>query len=349
MTDSNKDWAEALKSGQSIADVVAAGAAFAAQAQKAAAPTKKLAAKPAKSAMPTMHTGRGQRYGNLTWFPIFTDAPVVARNYVTQVANGSVVVDEQAQPNVGFLSLNNQGNQTVVLFEGALLEGGWQHRALTHTVMVPAATAIEIPVVCVEAGRWNGVSTQRFGSKVAPARVRSGIRGMRKDETGKVFQAQADQGQVWSEVRNFANATNKARPTESLVEMYDEIEADIKARNLEAPLHLYGQRGVLVAVNGAPLALEVFDHPDTLAERFEAILDSYLPESFMHPYRACKSQMARDFVTRVETVGVSNTESTDRLRSKPDSVVATEAVLNVDGALLHLATLNAKHSMVMAG
>ena len=346
----NNSWAEALRSGQPLAQAVAASKQFAPVGDKvkAGAREKKVLPVASPSTLPTMHVGRGISYGNLTWFPIFTDAPVIARDYVTQAGSGKIAVVEDVNPSVGHLQVKNDLDQPVLLFEGALLEGGWQHRALTHTVWVNARSSAEIPVVCVEAGRWNGVATQHLGNKSAPARVRRAMRGIYQNDSGIAVQAMADQGAVWNEVRAYAENIKKSRPTESLVEMANEVERDLADLRLAKPAPLYGQRGVLVAVAGKPLAMEVFDHPDTLAERLESILDAYLPEAMEMPAKACPGQLARDFVERVAKLGVAKTENDGRLRNKADKYVASEAVLRGDGSFLHLATLNAQHELVLA-
>lgn len=335
MTESN--WANALRSNQPIAAAISAAKA---DQPKSAEGTFVL---------PSLTVGRGYRYGNLTWFPIFTDAPATQRQYATSaVAQGKVSVVEATTPTVGHLQVQNQLELPVLLFEGALLEGGWQHRAITRTVWVEANSQTQIPVVCVEAGRWNGATLQSLGNKTAPARVRAAMRGMHRDHTGMAHQGQADQSQVWNEVRNFAQATAKHRPTESLVEMAQQLEKDIAYLRLNAPQPIFGQRGVMVAMAGRPLALEVFDHQDTLAERLPSILDAFLPESLTQPYQQCTSSMARTFVARVEKVGVMPTGETGRFRNDSDKYVASEAVTTTAGEFLHLATLNAQHQVVLA-
>ncbi|MEY4367946.1 MAG: hypothetical protein RLZ28_1361 [Actinomycetota bacterium] len=357
-----QNWVDALRSGQAVEAVVEAGklaanqkivsqvseATIAGGSIVAGGSENRAAQATGVAALPDLHVGRGMRYGNLTWFPVFTNAPVGQRSYVTVASAAKVGVVENSTPSVGHLQVRNDGNEAVLLFEGALLEGGWQHRALTHTVWVAAKTTAEIPVVCVEAGRWNGVSTQNFGNKTAPARVRRAMRGIKLDAHGTATQSRADQNDVWNEVNTFATKTSKLRPTQSLVEMADEIQQDIAQLGLQAPTAIFGQRGVLVAVAGKPLALEVFDHPDTLAERLESILDAYLPESMALPYSTCRSQLARDFAARVEALGAQPTENAGRLRNKPDKYVASEVVLNDQGQFLHLATLNPAHELVLA-
>ncbi|MCX8529568.1 MAG: hypothetical protein ORN27_05825 [Rhodoluna sp.] len=334
MNEKNLGWAASLTGNGSIADVIAAG-------------KKPQGGKAAVAVLPGMHVGRGQRYGNVTWFPIWTDAPVVERDYTTKPAAGEVAVVEQANPTVGVIEIENSGDKPVLLIEGDLLEGGWQHRALTRTVLVAAKSNTKLPVVCVEAGRWGGASVQRLGNKSAPVGVRSAIRGIKKNEFGVINQASADQGEVWDSVRAYSAMNKKARPTESLVEVQNELEAELAALKLEKPQALLGQRGVLIALGGKPLALEVFDHPDTLAERLETLLDAYLPQSLAQKFVECPARHARDFIVRVEMLGVEPTESAERMRNRPDKVVAAEAFIRND-QLLHMSALNAAHELVLA-
>jgi hypothetical protein len=117
--------------------------------------------------------------------------------------------------------------------------------------------------------------------------------------------------------------------------------------NLEAPKALAGQRGVIVAVMGQPIALELFDHPLTLKERLESILMSFLPESLRHEYIETPGRRARRFALRIEANKVESTEYEGMLRSKPAVDVATEAVSDASD-LLHVSSLNVRHELVLA-
>ena len=331
----NKTWAEMLTSNTSIQEVIAA-------AHNTPAKTKALAT----GLLPEMHVGRGSRYGNLTWFPIFTSAPVSSRNYVTKFNANTVKLAELDQANVGSVKIQNDGQDRVILFEGTLLEGGWQHRALTRTVLVNGHGQTELPVVCVEQGRWGGTHVQRVGNRQAPAKVRSAMRGMAKNGS-KIDQAFADQNRVWDEVSNYAAARGVMNNTSSYVQMRQQIDTELAKLASEPVTPLYGQRGVIVAIDGYPVALELFDHPDTLAERLQGILDGFQVDALAKPFRETPSQRARDFAMRVEQVGLKNRIDEQHLRNEPDEIVASEALVEGDH-LLHLATLNAKHELVLA-
>lgn len=296
--------------------------------------------------LPNLHVGSSYRYGNLTWFPVWTDAEVKPRGYTTKVSPSQVALAEKEDAQVPVLEISNTSDTPVLLFEGALLEGGWQHRALTRTMLVPANTRTDLPVVCVEAGRWGGARSQSFGNMMAPARVRSAIRGLSRSGSGFVTQTSPNQQRVWSEVNRYAEYVNQNDETSSLVNMRSSVDDNYRS-NLPSPKALLGQRGVIVAVMGQPIALELFDHPSTLKERLESILLSFLPESLRHEYVHTPGRRARRFALRIEAIRVEATENEGMLRSKPDVDVATEAVTNAE-ELLHVSSLNVRHELVLA-
>jgi hypothetical protein len=116
---------------------------------------------------------------------------------------------------------------------------------------------------------------------------------------------------------------------------------------LSTPKALAGQTGVIVAVMGQPIALELFDHPSTLKERLESVLHSFLPESLRNAYVETPGRRARRFATRIEASIVERTENEGMLRNREDLDVATEAVVDLD-SLLHVSSLNVRHELVLA-
>jgi hypothetical protein len=98
---------------------------------------------------------------------------------------------------------------------------------------------------------------------------------------------------------------------------------------------------------GQPIALELFDHPNTLKERLESILHSFLPESLNSSYIETPGRRARRFASRIESSLVEPTENEGMLRNRADVDVATEAVADRD-SLLHVSSLNVRHELVLA-
>lgn len=332
MNADNKNWAAGLASNTPLDQLLSQ------LAQARPATTKVLA-----GALPKIHVGRSYRVANLEWFPVWTDAAVAPRTYVTNFDPQQVKVAEQDQANVGGLQIENTTQEPVLLFEGTLLEGGWQHRALTRTVLVPAASVVSLPVVCVEQGRWGGASNQIIGTKVASAGIRAGLRGLRK-EGQFVSQSFADQGDVWHKVERLAQESNTHMPSQSFVEMRNNLDVRMQIEKIVA---LAGQRGVVIAIGGHPVALELFDHPDTLAERLDSIVRGYIAESMLRDFVATPSSRVRTFVDRTERQALSEDVDANRKRTTSNAHVASEALFESD-VLLHLSTLNVKHELVLA-
>lgn len=312
----------------------------------------------ATATLPNLHVGQGQRFGNLTWFPVWTDAPVATRKYVGASAQ-NLKLAELAQAEVNKVLATNDSDEDVLLFEGMILEAGWQHRSLTRTTLVPKRSTLELDVVCVERSRWGGAGEQRFGSKVAPIRVKRAMRGINQDASGLTAQGSPDQSDVWQEVRQYSTRHNIAAENESMVDLDNKLMATGpnvgQTTLLPEAKPLYGQRGVIVAALGKPIALELFDHPDTLAERFEGLLQSYQLDVVDQRYVETRGQAARDFavaVTVAKLTEVAEPNSTPqqpakRLRNGASAKVATEAVA-IDELLVHLSGINPQHELVLA-
>lgn len=329
------NWSDSLTNGTPLQNLVSRNS------QKPVAKSK------AGNRLPMMHVGSGYRYGNLTWFPVWTDEAIAPRMYAT-AAGKKFTVSEAAQASVQSLQVDNQAEQDLLLLEGMILEGGWQHRALTRSVFIPARAQGQIPVVCVEQNRWGGVSEQAAGKKLAPTAVRVAMRGLSRDNRGNVSQQGADQSRVWGNVAGYQTRLNASAPTQSLADMQDQIKNTIASLPKIQPLP--GQRGVVVAALGQPIAFELFDHPDTMAERLEGMLESHLMDVIDKNYAQVRSQLARDFVYQVSKLKLEKTEElrgSTRSQSVNSRYVAAESV-SLNGSLVHLSCINSQHELVLA-
>ena len=330
----SNQWAGSLTDGTPLQDVVAG----------AKAPT---ASQASINKLPMMHVGSGYKFGNLTWFPVWTDEPIKQRNYSTAKSQ-RFSVTEVANAVVQSLQVQNQAELDLLLLEGSILEGGWQHRALIKSVIVPGRASCEIPVVCVEQNRWGGVAEQAAGTKVAPAAVRVAMKGLVRDNLGNVAQSAPDQSRVWSSVASYQTRHNAQAPTASLVDIENQVKRNLAA--MPKITALPGQRGVVVAILGQPIAFELFDHPDTLEESLQGMLESYLLDAADRPYKKTSGQSARDFVFMVSKLKLDakpQEHNTVRLQSKNSRYVVADA-LQHRGSLVHVSCINSQHELVLA-
>ena len=237
--------------------------------------------------MEQLHVGSGTTRGALTVFPVWGEYARVGRctSRLTRVRLGERVDG----PAVGSLLVTNLGDQPVLMFEGQVLEGGWQNRMLARSVVVPAQDELAIEVVCVEQGRWGGSRVHRVRNRRASARVRAGLRS-----TGD------RQGEVWRRVSTY-DARYGRNETASFSEHADRAYGDV-AGMVEGLRPLPGQLGVVIGIGGQPVFAETFDSAWTLAAHFRSILTAAALDAVSVPAAATPSRRARRFLDQAARV-----------------------------------------------
>jgi len=299
---------------------------------------------------PTIHLGVPTQAGPLTVFPVWTDAPLPEKALRARLPKGATIDELPDGSEVEYLTVHNPTPKTFLLPGGSIFDGGLQHRALVHSVVVDAHSDLTIDVRCVEQGRWGGRKTQQLHRRRAPLAVRGALRGVSADRVADdpdlVF---ADQTDVWSRVHRY-EASAGPSVTSSLVEMTDRLEpAGTDALGELRPL--LGQRGVLIGVGGHPAVLEIFDHPRTLADQWDAILTSVVADARLAPARSTSGARARTFVNRVSRRQLAGRDRAGAAvaASARDDLAVIDATVAEAERIVHLAALNARHQLVGAG
>lgn len=147
-------------------------------------------------------------YENLQLIPVIYKGP--AGNVAATLNNtislqaalkaGLVTVQERgttAIENVHWLSLINNSDKNIYITSGEVMAGGRQDRMVTKDTLVKARSGrIDLPVMCVEEGRWSEKDKKFTYSKMANSRLR------------KVLDQTKSQVQVWREINNQLNLQN---------------------------------------------------------------------------------------------------------------------------------------------
>ncbi len=298
--------------------------------------------------LPTMHLGAPTVVAPLTLFPIWTDAPVPDVPVPLEPPAEASIGELDSGPAVELLTAKNPTPLPYVLLEGTIVDGGWQHRVLVHSVLVGAAAQLDLPVRCVEQGRWNGDTAQRLHRRRAPLGVRGATHGVRRPTEDSRVAGRVDQGDVWSRVAAYEQ-TYGASGTHSLVEVLDQAEVtdDLRAA---VPRPLLGQRGVLVGVAGHPALVEVFEHPDSLAQQWDALIDGLLASTLHVPRKTTSTRRARAFVDRLtnRALPTRTAAGAGDLGETADDLVSIRALDAGDGRTIHATALNVRHDLVLA-
>jgi hypothetical protein len=192
------------------------------------------------------------------------------------MATRKVTIKEISDGNVNSLTFVNKAQQPVFLLAGEVIIGGKQDRIIGRNTVIPANTTQEVPVYCVEHGRWT-VETKEFASARALAHGR--LRGKAS------YAAQQD---VWNEVA----AKNVARKTVTASDTYRKVaqqqsdgtlatmEKQVEAALAKLPAPDRSRMvGYAVALNGSVATVDVFGSPALFKKLETKLVRSYLTEA----------------------------------------------------------------------
>jgi ARG/rhodanese/phosphatase superfamily protein len=246
-----------------------------------------------RASLGRMRAGEPLRAGTLTLIPLLPETPEDERHtgYLpleTAVREQALHVTEQPHETVPELKAASSAEAPVIMICGEQVVGGLQNRVLNTTILVAAHSILDVPVTCVEAGRWHG---HRGGYNVAQAATPSGAPEMaderafateeiayaslRKSHAGYVARSlssgggySSDQGAVWNEVAEKLESTGSRSATHAMRAMYSSPARSSQLTEMsEALKRPEGALDFVALVGGKPAGAEIFTDP-ALAEAY---------------------------------------------------------------------------------
>ena len=218
--------------------------------------------------------GRPITRGGVSLFPIYfhgdAGIDIAARP-------SDVQITEQGSAEVPTITVTNPGRRPTLLVEGETVTGGQQNRVLNVSVLVPAGATINVPVSCVEAGRWEG-GRSRFerGRTFAPRRVRRVKNATVSESIRRGDSKRSDQGAVWGTIDFELNRLNVQSSTRALHASEMLLDADNRVGEAVQQLveagPLPGQCGIVIGHGKRIVSAEVFATPELLAANWEALI-----------------------------------------------------------------------------
>jgi ARG and Rhodanese-Phosphatase-superfamily-associated Protein domain len=170
------------------------------------------------------------------------------------------------------LAVSNPLDEPVLLYDGEELAGAKQNRILNVSVLVAAGSKLDVPVSCVEQGRWRAV-TRSFSSAGHVAHAQ--LRRMKASALGaKPLARGAAQGAVWDSVDTRLEALDVYSGTRAHSDAFrthrsrlDDLAAAFPAAS--------GQCGAVLGI-GDTLCLDGLSRPDAFAALWPKLRDGYL-------------------------------------------------------------------------
>jgi hypothetical protein len=246
------------------------------------------------------------------------------------MASKRVKITEYDEGNVNSLTFRNDAELPVFLLAGEVVLGGKQDRIIGKNTIIPAKTTQEVPVFCVEHGRWdNKTKTFTTANALAHGRLR--------------YQASYESQQdVWDEVAR----KNELRKTKNATDTYRTVatqqsngslgkgEKTIEAAIAKLPEADRSRMiGYAVALNGKVATVDMFGSPKLFAKLQKKLVRSYLTEAVdVATTKDAKPPTATDvktFMADVDKAAEQESYATKAARTKTKKS-ATAAKASVD-------------------
>ena len=185
--------------------------------------------------------------------------------FITEVSEGGSVPE---------LSIENRSDRPVLILEGDVLIGAKQNRVVNLTVLVPPKSRLQLPVSCVERGRWNWKRRDFAVSRSAPLDLRRNKTAAMIEEKKRSGRRTSNQMRVWQDVSTVLSCVNAHSETDSLEDAYVSSRSKLR-RTLDTLKLPAGATGFIVALNGRVVGLDLFDSVKTAERCWTRLSESY--------------------------------------------------------------------------
>jgi hypothetical protein len=205
--------------------------------------------------------------------------PLAYRTLSEALATGKVTIAEHASATIPTLQLINHGTEPLLVLDGEEVVGGLQNRVVNTSLLIAAGSVFDLPVTCVEHGRWHA---ERSNFDVGEA-VHPTLRRLKAEQVSASFVATdapvANQSEVWAEVASRHMRTGTRSATSALRDAYVTRGRDLEAAEHNLVLPSDGPTGVVAMVEGRAVCADLFDRPETLRTYWSRLVRSYALEA----------------------------------------------------------------------
>jgi len=216
-----------------------------------------------KSAISNLQVGSPQEIRNLKIFPLIGN-PSTSEPYMVldeALSEGQVNISEVSSAGrVPTIKFTNHGSKPVLILDGEELVGCKQNRVVNLTILAPAKTSIELPVSCVEMGRWREESSSFSVSKQT---LYAGLRAKKLSSVSSSMQngryAESDQGEIWDDISEKFARMGSRSDSQAMSDMFQSLRIDIDDY-IKSIYAIDGQVGALFELNGQFAGIDLFDN-----------------------------------------------------------------------------------------
>lgn len=230
----------------------------------------------------TTTIGKRIESNGLSVFPLYLKSGLksVIKSGLEMIDKGVVNVKEVSDAgSVPTLYVNNDSPYNVLFVEGDQLVGAKQNRICNSSVLIAPKSFAEIPVSCVEQGRWNSKSAAfSSSSNAATPEMRKILKESKREARNAymLLQQQDDQseeptgaeqeqaavhhtsqGAVWEKVENMQCSHSAPSHTGSMEDVFQSKRSFIE-QALQTFKYPQDARGWIIAIDGEIQTIEMF-------------------------------------------------------------------------------------------
>jgi hypothetical protein len=227
-----------------------------------------------------IRTGTPVSVGPVTLVPLFAEGGGPDADLLEEsIAAGHTQVTEVGEAGrVNLLNVCNRGEKVLLLLDGEEVVGAKQNRVFNASFLVPPGATVQIPVSCVERGRWRyrsagfSPSERTLTSRARTSKLeRTSITAM---TTGRY---DSDQSAVWSDVDDYLSRTQVRSMTSAFS---DAAEQRVAAIESQIPEPLPGQTGVAVVHGEKLVSADILGSPELFRRSWKKLARGILAEVY---------------------------------------------------------------------
>jgi hypothetical protein len=192
-----------------------------------------------------------------------------------------LVQEISAGGEVNTLKFKNLSKDTIIIGMGDIVKGGKQDRVIEKDTLIPPGKTLQIPVYCVEHGRWSsGSNTRSYSVSANFSTYHSNI----NNDVRKSIVKEKSQSKVWEKVAqiNSANGTATSTGTYTAVTQstnynkeVNEYMDEFKKAIAKDPTIV----GVLAVTGNKIIGCDIYGTPKLFQSNANNILNSYISEA----------------------------------------------------------------------
>lgn len=214
---------------------------------------------------------------NLVVYPVKTNTRHARREDTTDEFNlftiDDVLVSKKGEfneydvPDITKVVFDNKSDLPVVMLDGEEITGSLQNRVIAQSNLIEAMTSSEIPVICVEEGRWEEIGGFETGYCSYP-RIRTILSKSRHTRIDT-------QKTIWKEINRKLTVTRTQSATSSMHDIYNNLKEEV-IRYVEDFKSLnHNTVGFIGIVGNRILGCDIFHSPKVYGKFEHKLIRSY--------------------------------------------------------------------------